>query len=216
MKTIGLTGGFGTGKSTVLGLLARSGMDVCDTDDLARQVVMSGRPAWKKIVRVFGKKILRPDCSLDRRQMAEVVFADSRKRESLNRIVHPEVLKLIERFVRDCKRRSRPWCAVAVPLLYEEKLEGCFDVVVVVCAGRDHVLRRVGNARVLSRRQMLARIRAQMPLEEKCGRADVVLNNDGTKRRLEKQVRDLLDKLKNFGVENDCHGRRSGACRTGS
>jgi dephospho-CoA kinase len=182
---IGLTGGIGSGKSTVSALLAARGAVVIDADRIAREVVEPGTPGLAAVVEAFGGQVLRPDGSLDRPALAGVVFADPAARTVLDGIVHPLV-----------RSRSRELAAAApqdavvvhdVPLLVETGQTGSYDLVLVVRADPEVRVRRLVR-RGLSEQDARARIAAQATDEQRAAVADVVLDNDGTEEELAAQV----------------------------
>ncbi len=195
LRSIGITGGIGTGKSTVLDLLRRNGWAVLDADSLAHEAIRRGRPAYTAIVRKFGPAILTPAQDIDRSALAQRVFARPADLKALNAIVHPPVIRAIKRFLSDCRKAKGSGCAVSVPLLYEAGIETLFDCVAVVKAPSQSVRTRLGKSRGMTARQIAARAGAQMPLAEKCRRADFVLDNSGGKKKLEKQVQEMLRRL---------------------
>jgi dephospho-CoA kinase len=189
---VGLTGGFGAGKSTVAELLAQHGATVVDADEIAREVVRAGTPGFDAVVSRFGPDIVGPDGELDRPRLGEIVFADRSAREDLNAIVHPLVAQ-----------RSAELMAVApdggivvydVPLLVENNLAAAFDVVVVVEAGIKTRLRRLAR-RGVPEDQARARIAAQASDEQRRAVAREVLRNDGTRESLAEQVDELWRRL---------------------
>ena len=196
MIKIGLTGNFGCGKSTALKMFQARGVAVLDADDLARDAVAPGQPAYRRIVRRFGPDILRPDGAINRAGLAAIVFADKVHREALGAIVHPPVRRKIRDFLKACHSARKALCVVCIPLLYETGLEGWFDAVAVVKASQSASIARAGKSHGMSRSQTLGRLRAQMPLREKCRRADFVLDNGGSVLHLRRQVEGLLKKLK--------------------
>jgi dephospho-CoA kinase len=182
---IGLTGGIGSGKSTVSALLAARGAVVIDADRIAREVVEPGTPGLAAVVEAFGDQMLRPDGSLDRPALAAVVFADAEARKKLDGIVHPLV-----------RARSIELAAVVpddavvvhdVPLLVESGRTGAYDLVLVVQADPEVRVRRLIR-RGLSEEDARARIAAQATDEQRRAVADVVLDNDGTEEELAAQV----------------------------
>jgi dephospho-CoA kinase len=182
---IGLTGGIGSGKSTVSALLAARGAVVIDADRIAREVVEPGTPGLAAVVAAFGDEVLRPDGSLDRPALAGLVFADPEARKELDAIVHPLV-----------RSRSRelagavPQDAVVVhdvPLLVETGQAGSYDLVLVVQADPEVRVRRLVQ-RGLSESDARARIAAQASDDQRRAVADVVLDNDGTEADLAAQV----------------------------
>ena len=179
MILVGLTGGVATGKSTVAAMFGRCGAVVIDADQLARQVVEPGKPAWRDIVRTFGPRILLPDRTLDRQALANIVFKSPRRLRRLECIVHPRVARLQSRLTRTIAER-RPDAVVIyeVPLLFEAGVDKRVDEIIVVTADRRTQIERLARRTGLSRAEILRRIRSQMPLAQKRRRADVVL--DGT------------------------------------
>jgi dephospho-CoA kinase len=182
---VGLTGGIGSGKSTVARMLARRGAVVLDSDVLAREAVEPGTPGFGAVLARFGD-VLTPDGSIDRAALAEVVFADEVARADLERIVHPVVRRRIAEFVAD-RADTDDVIVVDSPLLIETGAHEGFPMVVVVTAPVDARIARLG-ARGMSEDDVRARMDAQMPLEEKAGYADLVLDNGGTEAELEDRV----------------------------
>lgn len=186
MVLVGLTGGLGSGKSTVARMLASRGAIVLDADELARQAVAPGTPGHTEVVARFGEQVVAPDGSIDRPALADVVFADDAARADLEAIVHPVVR---ERIAEAVARHADTDDVVVVdsPLLIETGAHEAFPVVVVVTASVDARLER-SRARGMAEHDARARMAAQMPLEEKTRLADVVLDNDGDESALERQV----------------------------
>ncbi len=194
---VGLTGGIATGKSTAAACFARAGARVIDADALARAVVAPGQPALREIRREFGDQVLRADGSLDRAALAARVFDDPAARQRLNRIVHPRVERQVARELERI-RREEPDALVVydVPLLYETGIEDRFDSVVVVAVPRAEQLRRLAARDGLGPEEGRARLAAQLPVEEKAARADVVLDNTGSIAALQDQVDALVRRLR--------------------
>ncbi len=182
---IGLTGGLGSGKSTVLRMFRKLGARTADADALARRALEPGGGAYRAVRRLLGKDIVRPDGSLDRVGIARRVFRNPALRRRLERLVHP----LVVRALRGKIRRHRQGVLVLdIPLLYEVRLENLADRVVVVWAPKALRLRRLLKDGRFSRADILRRMRAQMPLEEKRRRADRVIDNAGTFKKTKEQV----------------------------
>ena len=185
MLRIGLTGGIGSGKSTVSALLAARGAVVIDADRIAREVVEPGTPGLAAVVDAFGERVLRDDGSLDRPALAAVVFADPEARRKLDGLVHPLVRARAAELAA-----AVPDDAVVVhdvPLLVETGQAGSYDVVLVVRADPEVRVRRLVQ-RGLSEEDARARIAAQATDEQRRAVADVVLDNDGTEEDLAAQV----------------------------
>jgi dephospho-CoA kinase len=185
MITVGLTGGIGSGKSTVAELLASYGAVVIDADVLAREAVAPGTPGLARVVEEFGPQVLAPDGSLDRSRLGALVFADPDRLAALNAIVHPYVGAR-----RAELAAAAPEDAVVVfdvPLLVENALTG-YDLVVVVDAPVETQVRRLGAERGMAESDARARIAAQATREQRRAAADVVIDNDGDLASLRVQV----------------------------
>lgn len=191
---IGLTGGIGSGKSTVAALFAQRGAHIVDTDAVARDVVEPGSPVLDAISYEFGTSVIKPDGSLDREALARIVFADPRKRELLNRLTHPAIrartLELIG------AQPSDEIVVVVVPLLFESGFDQHCDRAVAVIADPDTRRARVAARDGVSEEQVAARMNAQLADEEYARRADHVIRNDGDRAHLEQQVDDLWRMLR--------------------
>jgi dephospho-CoA kinase len=185
MLRIGLTGGIGSGKSTVAGLLAERGAVVIDADRIAREVVEPGTPGLAAVVEAFGDGILAADGSLDRPALAAVVFTDAEARARLDGIVHPLVR---DRAVQLAAAAAADAVLVNdVPLLVETGQAGSYDLVLVVEADLDTRLARLVD-RGVPEDDARARIAAQATDEQRRAVADVVLDNSGTREQLAEQV----------------------------
>jgi dephospho-CoA kinase len=191
---VGLTGGIGTGKSTVAQMLAERGTIVVDADDLARRAVDPGTPGFDAVVEAFGPAVVATNGRLDRTKLASLVFADEEARRKLEAIVHPEVARL---FVQEAAR-YRDTDAVlvyVVPLLVENDLQDMFDVVVVVTAEREARVARLAAARDMTPEDIQGRIDAQLPDVERTRVAHFVIPNDGSIEDLQGKVDDLWAQL---------------------
>jgi dephospho-CoA kinase len=183
MITIGLTGGIAAGKSTIAQRWQDSGGDetaVIDSDELARQTLMTDTPTWHEVVREFGEGILKPDRTVDRGKLGDVVFGDEQKRATLNSIVHPAVRQMWSRRVKQLAAAGvTRQAVVVVPLLFEVGAESEFACVVCTACSDSTQLNRLMQ-RGLAESQARARILAQWPMTLKVERADFVIWNDGT------------------------------------
>jgi dephospho-CoA kinase len=190
MLLVGLTGGIGSGKSTVAGMLEELGAVVFDADVLARQAVAPGTPGHERVVARFGPNVLAPGGDLDREALASIVFADPAARRDLEAIVHPEVRRM---FAEGCERYEGTDEVVvfSAPLLVETGMHTAFDVLVVVSAPVETQVERLMRERGMSEEAIRARIAAQLPLEAKAEAADVLVDNEGTLEDLRGQVERL-------------------------
>lgn len=187
MRLIGLTGGIGSGKSTVARMLADRGAIVVDADAIAREVVEPGRPAYGEIVRRFGPGILLADGTLDRAQLAALVFADDSSRAALNDIVHPEVGREVAARI-DAYRDTEAVVVVDIPLMVESGAGRGFDAVLVVSAPPWLRIERLARDRSMSEGEARSRIAAQATDEQRKGIATHVIENSSTLDQLERAV----------------------------
>ncbi len=191
MRTVGLTGGIGSGKSAVTTLLAGLGAVVIDADLLAREVVAPGTAGLAGIVEAFGPEVLLPDSTLDRPGLARRVFSDPAELARLNTIVHPLIGDRTAELTAQAQAEDRALLVHDVPLLVENGLDGRYDEIVVVAATEATQLDRLTRLRAMTRDDALARIRSQVSLEDRLRVADHVIQNDGPIEDLEPQVRAL-------------------------
>lgn len=194
---VGLTGGIGSGKSTVARLLADRGALILDADVAAREVVAPGTEGLAAVVAEFGDTVLAADGSLDRAALAAVVFADPDRRAALNAIVHPRVRAWMAERTIDAPEGSV--VVQDVPLLVESGLASLFELVVVVDAADAVRIGRLVRDRAMTEQEASARIAAQAPREHRLAAADVVLNNDGTPDELADQVAALWNRIEALG-----------------
>jgi dephospho-CoA kinase len=178
MLRVGLTGGIASGKSTVARAFRELGAHVIDADRVARDVVLPGSVALQRIVRAFGKELLKADGSLDRAALAAIVFADAGKRRVLEGIVHPLILQEIDRQIDEIARRD-PQAIVVVEaaLILELVRQDEFDAIVMVWANDEQQRRRLMLRDNISAEAAARRIGAQMPLDEKRRRATFAVDN---------------------------------------
>jgi len=192
---VGLTGGIGSGKSTVAAMLERRGAVVIDADDFARRAVEPGTPGHARVVETFGSGILTRGGDIDRERLADVVFADAEARKRLEAIVHPDVARLFAETV-DVYRDTDRIVVYVVPLLVERSLQSGFDVIVVISASPDVRVARLVTGRRMNEKDARDRMAAQLSDEERERAADVVIRNEGTLDDLERAVDGLWDDLR--------------------
>jgi dephospho-CoA kinase len=191
---VGLTGGIGAGKSEVSGRLGAQGAVVIDADAAAREVVEPGTEGLAEVVRAFGREVLRPDGSLDRARLGDIVFADPGLRGKLNAIVHPRVAARMA----ELEHAAPPNAIVVhdVPLIAENNRGSGFDVVVVVDAPPRVQIDRLVRRRGMTREQATARMAAQASRKQRLAIADIVIDNSGSLAELDRQVGDLWSELR--------------------
>jgi dephospho-CoA kinase len=190
---VGLTGGIGSGKSTVSGILAEHGAVILDADAFAHRAVRPGTEAFARVVERFGNEVVLPDGELDRQRLADLVFADPQRRRDLEAIVHPEVRRMIAEGIQ-ANAQTDAVVVLESPLLIEMgQHEGC-EVLVVVATSADEAVARL-VARGMAESDARARQAAQLPLEDKARLAHVVLDNDGSLDQLRPQVERLWENL---------------------
>ena len=189
-----MTGGIASGKSSVARRLVDRGAVLIDADEIARDVVEPGTPAWSKIVEHFGSRVLRSDKRVDRPALAEIVFNDPTKLALLNEITHPEVMRRIADRLEALKETDHI-VTVDVPLLAEVGANDMFDLIVVVTAPEHAQIERMLATRGMDEAAARARIAAQLPLDERAAIADVLISNDGSLEELALQIDKLWELL---------------------
>ncbi len=194
---VGLTGGIASGKSLVADYFQQLGVPIIDTDEIARQVVAPGQPAWQRLRENFGTEYFLPDGSLDRAALARRVFADPAARRCLEAITHPAIFAEVDRRIIAFQQRPAPppLIIVVVPLLYEVEAESRFDAVIVVNATPAQQRERLQRTRGYTPEAVDARLAAQLPLKEKVRRADYLIDNSGDLDATRAQVRCLFTRL---------------------
>jgi dephospho-CoA kinase len=179
MKTFGLTGGIGMGKSTAADLLRAAGLPVVDTDTIARELVEPGQPMLVDIRKHFGNEIVGRDGRLCRAELARRVFQDPGARLALESILHPRIRQIWEERLAGWRAEGRPAVVVVIPLLFETNAAPAFDVTVAVACSESVQLQRL-QARGWTREELQRRMAAQLPVRRKMELADhVVWNNAG-------------------------------------
>lgn len=189
MYIIGLTGGISSGKSAVAETLCRRfGAVSLDIDNVTCWQLEPGSELFKIYVRHFGNWVLTSDGKLNKRQIAEVIFNDPAEREWINSVSHPILLNYARDFLVECQEIGVRLAIVEVPLLFEAGWEFLFDEIWAVYTKRQLQIKRLMSRDNLTKRQALARINAQMPKEEICARADVVIRNVGKHFEVRRQI----------------------------
>ncbi len=191
-KKIALTGVMGAGKSSVIAYLTQLQIAVLDCDAINRELIRKGAKGYQAIVKTFGDSILDAQGNLDKQAMSNLIFADEKKRQCLEQILHPMIREEITTF---CETTPKRLVVVEVPLLFEVHWEAYFDEIWVVTCARETLLQRLEVYRHISRKEALKRLSHQMSAEEKCQRADVILSNDGNQEQLQAQIMRELTRI---------------------
>jgi dephospho-CoA kinase len=197
MLKIAITGGVGTGKSTVARMFAELGAEVLDADQIARDVVAVGAPAWEELRRLYGPDYFNENGELNRSKLAQLVFADPEERRRLDGIIHPRVEAELKARVAELERRGKALVLVEVPLLFETGREGGFDRVIVVAAPEALQIRRLRGRDRRGPDEIQGMLKAQWSLADKVARADYVVDNGGERRLTARQVKNIWAELKN-------------------
>ncbi|RMG96498.1 MAG: dephospho-CoA kinase [Deltaproteobacteria bacterium] len=194
MEVYGLTGGIGSGKSTVAALLQDYGIPVVSADELSRIVVAPGTEGLDRVVEAFGPGVLDDEGRLDRAKLAAEVFADPERRRKLESILHPLIRDRYEQVLDALEKAGHPVVVYEVPLLFEKGLQGDMKGVILVTASDDLRVRRVMERDGTTEAHVRARMAAQMPEAEKRARADYVVENDGDLDDLRREVQFLVSR----------------------
>jgi len=195
---VGLTGGIVGGKSTVASMFRDLGAKIIDADRLSHSVILPYKPAWKKIVKLFGEDILRNDLTIDREKLGKIVFADQALLKKLNEITHPEIIKLIRKEINLAKNKTHKQGKILIidaALIYEAKIDRLMDKIIVVYINEDEQVKRLTKRNNLSKEEALQRIKSQMPMKEKVKMAEYVIDNNNTLDKTKEQVETIWQSL---------------------
>jgi len=199
MLKIAITGGAGSGKSTVARMFRDLGAEVLEADAAAREAVAVGTPAWQELRRLFGQEYFHPDGSLNRPKVAQLVFADPEARKILNDLVHPRVAAALQRRLKEMERQGANLVLVDVPLLFEAGLESAYDRVIVVYVDLEEQVQRLQDRNGRGAEEIAGLLSAQWPLADKAARADFVVDNRGPLAETGAQVQEIWAELQKIG-----------------
>jgi len=195
---IGLTGGIVGGKSTVASMFKDLGAKIVDVDKIGHSVILPHRPAWKKIIRLFGKDFLRNDLTIDRGKLGKIVFTNQTLLKKLNEITHPEIIKVIKKEINLAKNKTynqQKILIIDAALIYEAKMDRLMDKIIVVYINEDVQTKRLIKRNDLSKEEALQRIKSQMPIKEKIKMADYLIDNSSSLCKTKKQVEKIWQEL---------------------
>lgn len=195
MKVIGLTGGIGSGKSTISKYLTENEIVVLDADEIAREIVIAGSDVLKNLTECFGNEILCDDGSLNRKKLGSIVFADPAKKMKLDHITHGKIIERIQGKLEKARNQRVPLVVLDAPLLFETGLNQLVEQVWLVDVKDEIRIRRVMKRDGLSKEEVQARIAQQMDSKQRRKQSHVILDNSGDREGLYAQVDCLLLKL---------------------
>jgi len=208
---LGVTGGIASGKSTVARMLQELGAAVIDFDVLSRVAVEPGKEAWKDIVAFFGEQVLQEDKTLDRKKLSAIVFRDPEKRKKLEGFIHPRIYAEFAARVRELTQKDpRAVIQAVVPLLIEANLQPLFHKILVVSVPEEAQIRRLMERDGISQETARSILAAQLPLAEKEGYADYLVDNSGSIEETKRQVLAVWEKVKEFRKSRNDSAQASG------
>ena len=195
MKVIGLTGGIGSGKSTVSQLLAELGAVIIDADKVGHEAFRPDTTAWREVVATFDKQIITADGTIDRDKLGAIVFGNSEARARLNQIMHPRIYDTVKAQLDEYRGQGITLAVLEAPLLLEAGWTSLVNKIWVTTAPEATVLKRLRERTGLSKPESLARIRSQLPSEERTKQANVTINTDCNLDELKVRIRKLWQEL---------------------
>jgi dephospho-CoA kinase len=196
MLIVALTGGIGTGKSVVAGVLEQGGCYIYAADKVAHELMKPSQPAWQKIVSHFGPEVLNSDQTINRSRLGAIVFSDEKERQFLNSVVHPLVLKKRKEVIQQLEKKGAYKIFVSeAALTIESGFAPFFDKFIVVYCSKDTQIQRLMERDQISRLEALKKIRSQMPSQEKRRYADYAIETSGSLDETIKQAKDVYKHL---------------------
>lgn len=194
---IAVTGGMGTGQSSVCQFLHYLGAKAINADKIAKREIENNAAVQKELKKTFGAKIFYPNGKLNRKLLARLAFADEAKTVRLNKIVHPQMVSRIIEIIESARDSGRySMIVVDAALIFELSLENMFDAVVVVTSKMQNRLERIKLRDKLSDKEISDRMSKQIPIEDKMQWADYLIENNGTLKQLEENTKKLFHQLK--------------------
>lgn len=195
-RYFGLTGGIASGKSTVAAIFSELGAHIVDADKIGHELLLPSSPVFPKLVAAFGSEILTADSLIDRKTLGSLVFADPAKLQQLNRITHPRIIERVEQLAAEyCARNPAAVVIVDAALIYETNIDGRFAKMIVAWCRLEQQITRFMAKAGASHEEAERRISSQIPTEEKCRRADYLIDCSGSIEETCRQVEALYPKL---------------------
>ena len=188
---IGLTGGIVSGKSTVAKMFQKLGAKIIDADRIGHEVILPNKPAWRKLIKSFGKSILKEDLTIDRKKLGNLVFNDKKLLNKLNEITHPEIKKIIIKEINKFKDDNRLYNKIMIidaPLIYEASMDYLMEKIILVQLNEKEQIKRLAIRNIFTREESLKRINSQIPNKEKTEKADYIINNNNSVEKTKEQV----------------------------
>ena len=195
MKVIGVTGGIGSGKSTVSKILSELGAKVVDADKIGHQCYLPGTETFQDVVTAFGREIVAKDGNIDRKKLGAIVFKDPEALARLNKIVHPRMYKMMAEQIEAYRRNGETVVIMEAAILFEAGWTPLVDEVWVTVASEPTVVKRVKERTGLPEEQIRSRIRSQLSNEERTRKANVVIQNDSSIEDLREKVAELWERI---------------------
>ena len=202
MLIVGLTGGVASGKTAVSQVLKEEGAYIIDADQIARELVLPYQPAWSDLIRAFGQGILQEDGSIQRKKLADKVFADPKQRKLLNQILHPRIKEEMDRRTKEIGEKD-PEAIVVIdaPLIIELGDHREMDKVIVVTSTQTQQIERLKDRDGKNPEEALRIVSAQMPPKEKLKFADYVIRNEGSMKEMKKRAKEVYQELKKVALQ---------------
>jgi dephospho-CoA kinase len=196
MKVIGLTGGIGSGKSTVSQFLAALGVVILNADEVGHEAFKPDTETWRQVVAAFGQQIVTPDGNIDRKKLGNMVFDNAESLSQLNQIMHPRMYDMVKAQLEEYRQQKTRMVVLEAPLLLEAGWTSLVDEVWVTTAPEATVLKRLKERSGMSQAESLTRIRSQLSSAERVRQADVIINTDCDLDELRSRVKELWQRLK--------------------
>lgn len=203
MLKIGLTGGIGSGKSTVSSYFKHKGIPIVDADMISREVLILYGEIRQKIKESFGEGFFDQKGDLKRRELGNYIFKNEYRRQKLEKIIIPYIIKEIFDKINNYKNQGQRICIVDAPTLIEHKLHGKMDKNILVWVDKVTQIERVMKRDILSEKEVVNRINAQMSLDEKKNYVDFIIDNRGNIEDTKKQINSILKQLEGFEGDNE-------------